>query len=168
MDIGEIKTPALTLRAIRAQDRDELVGILTDERVYKSYMLPDLDTEEKKTALFERYRSLSESKDRFVRGVYLNDRLIGFINEVSVENGRIELGYVIAPAEQNRGYATETLRAATEALLAGGFCSVRTGAFSENGASIRVMEKCGMRRTDETETVSYRGADHLCVYYETV
>ncbi len=46
------------------------------------------------------------------------------------------------------------------------FTVVKTGAFTENIASIRVMEKCGMRRFDETEEIEYRGKNHTCVYYE--
>ena len=43
--------------------------------------------------------------------------------------------------------------------------SVRCGAFSENTASIRVMEKAGMVREDFTEDIEYRGIMHHCVYY---
>ena len=43
--------------------------------------------------------------------------------------------------------------------------SVRCGAFPENTASIRVMEKAGMVREDFTEDIEYRGIMHHCVYY---
>ena len=51
------------------------------------------------------------------------------------------------------------------ALFSEGFSAVKAGAFSENAASIRVMEKCGMTKTGETEQIEYRGKTHTCVYY---
>ena len=160
----EIVTPRLRLAALRPEDREALIGLMTDGEVGKTYMVPDLDTEEKKTALFERIRTLSASDERFVYGIYRDNRLIGLINDVGMEGGEIELGYVVSPAEQNRGYATEALAAAVNALFSEGFASVVAGAFAENAASRRVMEKCGMKPTGRTETIDYRGKSHLCVY----
>lgn len=160
----EILTKRLRLGALRQEDGKALIGIMTDPAVGKTYMVPELDTQEKRDALFERIRALSEADDRFVYGVFLKNRLIGLINEVDRNGAEIELGYVIDPAYHNRGCATETLSACIKALLDGGFSRVKAGAFSENGASLRVMEKCGMRRTGETETVEYRGENYLCVY----
>lgn len=78
----------------------------------------------------------------------------------------IKIGYVIHPARWHNGYATESLRAAITALFRAGFAIVRAGAFEENAASIRVMEKCGMQKTDAAEAISYRGAMHRYVHYE--
>ena len=46
-----------------------------------------------------------------------------------------------------------------------GYREVTAGAFEENRASLRVMEKSGMERSFFQEPVSYRGENHLCVYY---
>ena len=45
------------------------------------------------------------------------------------------------------------------------FLEIITGAFEENTASIRVMEKCGMRKAAAEEDITYRGRNHHCVYY---
>jgi ribosomal-protein-alanine N-acetyltransferase len=57
------------------------------------------------------------------------------------------LGYVLARSEWNKGYATESVSALTDALLRSGqlhrvwaVCDV------QNGASARVLEKAGMIR----------------------
>ena len=50
-------------------------------------------------------------------------------------------------------------------LFSFGFLQVTAGAFENNAASIRVMEKSGMVRLDRTDTVTYRGKEHRCVYY---
>lgn len=79
----------------------------------------------------------------------------------------IELGYVIHPAYQGKGYATEMLNAVLLDLKELGYIKVLAGAFEENIASIRVMEKCGMEKTDREEDIAYRGRKHHCVYYES-
>ena len=58
-----------------------------------------------------------------------------------------EIGWAVAPAQQGHGYATEAARA----LLAHGFEELRLHRViatcqPENAASVRVMEKLGMRR----------------------
>ena len=160
----EIETPRLRLAALRPSDKDALTGILADGGVSKTYMVPELRSEEEKTALFERLRELSGS-DRFFYGIFREDRLIGLIHEVAREDDEVELGYVISPAEQGRGYASEALKAAISELFLQGVPVVKAAAFAENAASMRVMEKCGMERTGQTETVEYRGSDHICIYY---
>ena len=160
----EIVTERLRLSTLRPGDRDALLAILLDGEVSRTYMVPDLPTEEKKTALFQRLRALSENQQRFVYGIYLGEKLIGMIHDVSTKESEIELGYFICPAEKNRGYATETLTACLPALAAMGYTLVKAGAFAENGASLRVMEKCGLKRTGETEVIEYRGENHTCVY----
>ena len=165
MKTKEIKTQRLRLAALRPEDREDLIGILMDSEVSKTYMVPDLSTEEKKDALFERLRALSEREDRFLYGIFREGKLIGLIHDVSMENGEIELGYFISPREKNKGYTTEALKAMVSLLFSEGFTTVKAGAFSENPASMRVMEKSGMKRTGQTETIAYRGENHLCVYY---
>lgn len=165
MQKSELKTERLRLAALRPQDAPALIALLTDPFVTETYMVPPLETTEAKERLFQRLKQLSEDPERFVWGVFLGDTLIGLLNETDRQGREIELGYAIAPAHRNRGYASEAMRAAIKELLGLGFSAVRAGAFIENKASMRVMEKCGMHRTDETETITYRGADHTCRYY---
>lgn len=67
-----------------------------------------------------------------------------------------ELGWAISPEHGGRGYATE---AAAEALRIAfediGVRRVTASAFADNAASIRVMEKLGMRREATTIGDSY-------------
>jgi RimJ/RimL family protein N-acetyltransferase len=71
------------------------------------------------------------------------------------------VAYHIARRHWNRGIATEAARACVEAGLAAGLREVLAFAFPENTASMRVMEKIGMRpygrvRLYGTELVRYR------------
>ena len=163
----EIKTKRLTLAPFRAADKDDLIRIVTDGEVGRTYMVPEDMTEEQKAALFERYRALSLSDDKFAYGIYKDGRLIGFIHEVYKDGNGTELGYVIDPAKKGNGYATEALSAAVNALFSSGCSAVIAAAFEENKASLRVMEKCGLKPTGETENIEYRGKTHKCIYMKT-
>ena len=80
----------------------------------------------------------------------------------------IELGYVIHPDHHNRGYMTSALKLAVSDLFALGYQAVVCGAFEQNKASQRVMEKSGMVKMEKVDTVEYRGTTHICVYYHAI
>ncbi len=61
-------------------------------------------------------------------------------------HARASLGYWIAHAEWNRGYATEAAQATLAWAFADGWHRVEAMHLSRNPASGRVMEKLGMRR----------------------
>ena len=145
---------------------DAAIRIFINDEVKQTYMLPVFPDREAAQKLFDRLRQLSLEKDRFVYGIYHGDALVGFLNDVVRKDTTIELGYVIHPDHKSRGYATEALCAAIEELFRIGYDVVKTGAFQENAASIRVMQKSGMTLTNETEELEYRGKIHTCVYYE--
>ena len=161
-----IKTARLTLRSITEEDGQDRRALLYDEQIKKTYMIPDFAAEEDARRLFRRFCDLSRNPGRFVYGAECQGRLIGFLNDVHRSGDAIEVGYVIHPDWQNRGCATEMLRAAIGALFGMGFAAVRAGFFEENTPSRRVMEKSGMRETGETEEIEYRGRKHRCVYFE--
>lgn len=161
-----ILTRRLTLRAMTDGDREDVIDLLTDGEVTKTFMVPQFASREEAQPLFERIAALSRLPERFVYGIDLEGRLIGFVNEVEVTEDAVELGYVIHPARKNNGYASEMLGAAIAALFEMGFSRVRAGAFEENGASLRVMEKCGMTRLEQTEELEYRGVVHRCILCE--
>ena len=155
----------ITLKPISAGDAEPMLDILTSKDISRTYMLPDFESREAALPLFRRLMDLSRQESRFVRGIYLEDTLIGFLNDVEIVNGTIELGYVIHPDHWGKGCMTEGLKLAIKELLRLGYQEVICGAFSHNAASIRVMEKVGMTKTEKTEDIEYRGQIHPCVYY---
>ena len=155
----------ITLRTIRPADREIFLDILTDNTVNKTYMLPDFAAREDAIPLFQRLMALSEDAERFVRCICCDDAVVGFINDVEVKDGKIELGYVIHPKHHNKGYMTAGLKLAIGQLLAMGFQEVVCGAFEGNDASMRVMAKSGMQRISYSDTIDYRGQSHKCIYY---
>ena len=160
-----LKTPRLELQAFRETDLPAAKELLCSAEVAKSYMLPEFKCPDEAEPLFRRLTELSLSKEHFVYGIYLHDRLIGFLNDVEITDGEMELGYVIHPAHWNCGYMTEALAAATEELFRLGFRRVVAGHFKSNPASGRVMAKCGMTKLDKTDEIEYRGVTHRCIYY---
>ncbi len=158
--------PPIELRPFSDKDMAALCALWQNEAVKKTYIIPDFDSPEALERSVRRFMELSHMEESFVRGIYRGDDLVGFLNDVEIDGGVVELGYVIHPAEWGKGYATAALSAAVRALFAMGFSTVRAGAFEENVASLRVMEKCGMRRCEATETIEYRGVMHTCVYCE--
>lgn len=156
----------ITLRPILPEDQTRILEILTSGKVNQTYILPDFESKDAAIPLFNRLMSLSKDPDRFVRCIALEDTAVGFLNDVEIKNGCIELGYVIHPDFHNRGYMTQALKLAISQLFGKEFTTVICGAFAENIASQRVMEKAGMVRISKTDEIDYRGKIHQCVYYE--
>lgn len=163
-----MKSINVFLDVIKDTDVQNLLDILTDNRVNRTYMLPDFACREDALPLFRKLSALSADPSRYVRGIKIGDALIGFINDVERDGDSIELGYVIHPSYHGKGYMTQALRAAIAELFAIGYRQVVAGAFEENRASIRVMEKAGMTPLEKTEEIEYRGAVHNCIYYHIV
>lgn len=163
---SEIATERLCLRSIVDEDCEGLCRLLTNEIVAKTYILPEFKSKEEKMRLFLRLKELSCVNSRFVYGIALNGEIIGLINDVDISGGEIELGFAFHPDYHNQGYATETLKAAIETLFDMGYTTVKTGAFEINLPSQRVMEKCGMTKLPDTESIDYRDVTHKCVMFK--
>ena len=155
----------MKLRILTDSDEAALLELLTNDRIRETYMLPDFSQREDAIPLARRLMQLSREKNRFVRGVEENGALVGFLNDVEIENGCIELGYVVHPVHWGKGLATAALKLAIDALFRLGYREVTCGAFEDNSASLRVMEKAGMQKLEKTDEIEYRGRLHRCVYY---
>ena len=161
----QFKTRRLEIGPMSQEHKDAILDLLTNEIVGRTYMLPEFKSREEAEPLFRRLVDLSNAPDRYVSGIYYNGAFIGMMNETEVKDHQIEMGYALLPAFYNKGFATEAFFGAIEYLHSHGFKVVIAGAFLENTASIRVMEKCGMQRLEHTDEVEYRGAVQTCVYY---
>lgn len=166
MDLGSniLKTARLTVKPMDEADSSAVQQILTHRSVIRTYMVPDLSPEQAER-LFRRLKDLSWDTSRYVRGIYLNGQLIGFLNDTEITGDSLELGWALHPAYHNQGYATEAVSAAIADLFSMGVPAVLAGAFDWNVPSIRVMEKCGMTRQEYTDEIPYRGKTHTCLYY---
>jgi RimJ/RimL family protein N-acetyltransferase len=159
-----IVTNRLVIKPIRASDAAALSEMLQDSIIKKTYMIPDLNSNEA-IRLADRFIVLSTDRNHYVRGIYHNDALIGWLNDTEISGNVIELGWVIRSDLHNNGFATESVTAAINELLFCGYTEIVAGAFIKNPASIRVMEKAGMIRMEKTDEIEYRGEIHTCVYF---
>jgi len=68
----------------------------------------------------------------------------------SSAGGRIDvrIGYLVTPGQWGRGFATELLAGLIDWARVSGVASMIAGVAQSNGASIRVLEKCGLARVD--------------------
>lgn len=161
-----LETDRLVLRPFEEADREQAIRLLRNDEISKTYMLPEFEDDSAAESVFRHLLSLSQQEKHFVRAICLENRLIGFLNDVEIKGGTVELGYVIHPDDQNRGYATEALTAFIWELFQRGYRAVQAGYFEENPASGRVMEKSGMQPISKTDEIEYRGALHHSLYYE--
>lgn len=163
-----IRTERLTLTPYSQKDIKNLIDLLTNPEITKTFMVPDFETEDQMTALAQKLVAFSQIDDirHLEHGIFLDDVLIGFINDCGAEDDEIEIGYVIHPDYQGHGYASEAVRAVINELHEMGFKKITAGYFEENIASSKVMEKCGMKKTNRVEEEEYRGLVHKCFFYE--
>lgn len=163
-----IQTERLILKPYSKQDTNGLIDILTTPEVTDTFMVPEMESRRCLEELVQKLIAFSQIEDdkHLEYGIYLNGQIIGFVNDCGIEDDEIEIGYVIHPRYQGHGYAAEAVQAVLTELREMGFQKIIAGYFSENTASLRVMQKCGMQQTDQTEEIEYRGRKHICRYCE--
>lgn len=163
-----IETERLTIKPYALEDVDGLVDLLINPEITKTFMVPKFESLEQAEKLAKKLIVFSQENDtkHLEYGIYLDEKLIGFVNDCGIEDEEIEIGYVIHPDYQGQGYATEAVRAIICELREMGFHKVTAGFFEENTASRRVMEKSGMQQTNVTDEEEYRGEHHICCYCE--
>jgi RimJ/RimL family protein N-acetyltransferase len=148
-----LRTERLELRPFLDDDLDALFAMQSDEAMTRYLYWGPRSRDEVREQL-ERIRGMTaidEEGDAIRLAAVLSGpaTVIGDISlrRTSREHAQGELGYVLHPAHHGRGYATE----GCEALLRLGFevlglHRIIASADARNQASVRVMERLGMRR----------------------
>jgi [ribosomal protein S5]-alanine N-acetyltransferase len=141
----ELETTRLRLRPCRAADEGVVHALWTDAHV-RRFLFDDRRLSpshvEASLASFEQHGYglwLAHARD--------GGGLVGFAGLLSSEDGPPNLIYGVSPDSCGRGYATEAARAVLDyALTTLGLASVKADVDEPNAASVRVLEKLGMRR----------------------
>ena len=162
----ELQTYRLVLKSLEDKDQESMMKMVKDPMIKKTFMLPDFDNEEQETKFFQKLKNLTTSDEHITYGIYLKDRLIGFINDVVMTPDAVEVGYFIDANEWNKGYATEALWEYMKQLFAMGFSYVEAAYFEGNDASAKVMQNCLMHPSGKEEIISYRGEELKAIYYK--
>jgi [ribosomal protein S5]-alanine N-acetyltransferase len=146
-----INTPRLVLRWISEDDVNGLYEIFSDPQVMRYWSTVPLPNRE---AAAELQREIAEgnlSERMFKWGIALreSDTIIGTTTlfNLSLDNGRAELGYAMARAYWGKGYMNEAL----QALVAHAFevmelRRLEADVDPRNAASIRTLERLGFQR----------------------
>ncbi len=144
-----ILTARLQLRDFELQDVDAMSRYTADPRVTRYLFFGPRDRDQTAEYLEELIASQQEvPRTRFELAVEetASGELVGACDLSLIEGGVVDLGYMLAHSAWNRGYATETAVAlANAAFLHLRAERVISTVDVNNAASIRVLEKVGMR-----------------------
>lgn len=75
-----IKTSRLLLSNIKDEDYDDFVYLFTNKIIKQTYMLPEINSKEEMDIFFKKIQGITLSKNVYAYGIYLQEKLIGFIN----------------------------------------------------------------------------------------
>jgi len=144
-----LATPRLLLRALRADDLDDLHAYSSDPEIDRFTPWEHSRSLGASRADLEGYLATYARGEMGVWGIKEREsgRLIGICNFTywHRNNRRAEIGYTVARRCWGRGYATEAAAALVEfGVEQMGLARVEAVCLPENIASMRVLEKIGM------------------------
>jgi [ribosomal protein S5]-alanine N-acetyltransferase len=143
-----LATKRLRLRAFAARDLPGLHDCFSDEQAMRYWNAPPCKTEAETQRSLRYLAKTTSPDDRLAWAVAekRSDRCIGMVNyhHREARNQKLEIGYILMPAQQGRGLMTEAV-AALVAYCFGELAAHRIEALvhPENVASIRLVERLG-------------------------
>lgn len=147
-----LTTERLYLRQLRKEDAPELFGMRSDPRAVQFLERDPEVSIDQTLALLDVIEKLFRDNEGMAWAITLkggDDKLIGLINfwNITKENHRAEIGYMLLPEYWNKGIMNEALEAAIDAGFRHfHFHSLEANVNPENTASVRILEKQGFVR----------------------
>jgi RimJ/RimL family protein N-acetyltransferase len=145
-------TERLLLRPVRDEDVDRILEYRNLPEVTRWLLRTEVDPPSLRSA----WQRAAANPDDHSRAVVLDGVVIGTVSLELVDGmgqpgmpprTEAELGYLFDPAYGGHGYASEAVAAVVAyAFDALGVRRITAGCFADNLASVRVLEKVGMRR----------------------
>ena len=156
----------ITLDKITLNDAKDYYQIASNPNITTSFMLEEVENIEEAKSAIEEVINKYNDNEFYYFAIRLNNKLIGVMR--SYESDYLELGYAINEEYWNKGYATIALKLATDYFLKiDRIKKIILGAFIDNYASIRVMEKCGYTFIGvKKDEFFYKGKSRDIVYFE--
>ncbi len=150
-DFPVLETERLVLRCLGPADLADATTFFADPDVGRQTTWFALVSRLGVAGLLEYIERRRAAGEMAVWGIVPKEgaRVIGFCGLVAIapDDRRAEMGYSLARAHWGRGYAPEAARAVLGCAFAAlGFNRIEAYCTAENAASIRVLEKVGMRR----------------------
>lgn len=146
-----ITTPRVVLRWISEDDVDGLYEIFSDPQVMRYWSTVPLPDREAAAALQREIAEGNKRETMFKWGIALRDSntVIGTTTlfNLSLDNGRAELGYAMAHAYWGKGYMNEALKAlVSHAFEVMELRRLEADVDPRNAPSIRTLERLGFQR----------------------
>jgi RimJ/RimL family protein N-acetyltransferase len=170
MLFAPLRTDRLWLEPIRVDHADAMFDALREPSLY-AYQTDERPCD--LAALRERYARLAVGRSPDGAFHWLNWILVlrdggdaaGYVQAtVRTDLSAADIAYVVVPAHQRRGLATEAVRAMVRRLLSAGVGELRAVVDERNRASIALLERLGFTRrgTRRSEDVigGVRSFDH--------
>jgi RimJ/RimL family protein N-acetyltransferase len=152
MEATSLRTDRLELRPVRDEDVDRMLEYRNLPEVNRWLIHTEVDPASFRAA----WRRAAEDPDDHSAAVVLDDVVIGTVSLELVDGmgqpgvkarTEAQLGYIFDPAYAGHGYATEAATAmVAHAFDRLGVRRITAGCFADNLASVRILEKIGMRR----------------------
>ncbi|GAA4671382.1 GNAT family N-acetyltransferase [Phytohabitans rumicis] len=153
VEIINLRTERLELRPVRDEDVDRILEYRNLPEVTRWLLRTEVDPVSFRAAW--RRRAAEDPDDHSV-AVTLDSAVIGTVSLVVVDGmgqpgmpprTEAQLGYIFDPVYGGHGYATEAVTAmVAHAFDHLGVRRITAGCFADNLASVRILEKVGMRR----------------------
>lgn len=144
------EVPNLELKPYKNGKQEEIKFIYDlKKEVYMKYVdsIYGEWNEENQKKLFERFM---KENSKNIELIYLKDELVGFYNGKDKDNNIFEIGNIcVKPEYQNKGIGTAVLK---EILFEHKGQNIKLQVFKINENAIKLYEKMGFEKTDETET----------------
>lgn len=149
---NSLRTDRLELRPVRDEDIERILEFRNLPEVTHWLLRTEVDPKSFRAA----WRRAAKDPDDHSVAVLLDGVVIGTVSLQLVDGmgqpgmpsrTEAELGYIFDPAYGGQGYATEAVTAMVEhAVDRLGVRRITAGCFADNLASVRILEKIGMRR----------------------
>ena len=161
-----LKSGNITLDKITLDDAYDYYLIASNPNITTSFMLDEVENITEAKSEIEDIISNYSDNEFYYFAIRLDGKLIGVMK--SYESDYLELGYAINETYWNKGYATIALKLVTDYFLSiDRIKKIILGAFSDNYASIRVMEKCGYSFMGlKKDEFFYKGKTRDIAYFE--
>ena len=158
----EIATPRLRLRRLRPRDAGLIALYCSDRRVaWTTASIPHPYPPGAAEGFIERVLApgASELSWAIDTGADGENGLVGMIGLKRKDDGVAEIGYWVAPAFWNTGYASEAVEGVVGDAARTGWRELTAFVFQDNPASARVLTRAGFAYEGEGEVFSLaRGA----------
>ena len=146
-----LESERLVLRRLKDSDAPEVYKIRSNLERMKYIPRPILQNEEEALAMIQMINAKIDENTDINWGVCLknSDKIIGFMGfyRVQPESYRTEIGYMILPEYDGKGYVSEAVTTMLNyAFNTVGFHSVEAVIDPNNFGSARVLEKNGFRK----------------------